>query len=346
VSARPVHIAFLGCGFITRVHSRHLPALGRDVVWSFASRDPEKAEAYRRKLGGVASWDGYQAAIDAPEVDAVVVGVPPRYHLDLTLRALDAGKHVLVEKPAFPELSDYDEVVAARDRADRVVIVGENDHYKPLAVELRKLLDSGVIGDLLFGHFATVMRKPKTADDWRNDEDMAGGDAFFEEGIHWLHVAGSLGHRITRITGYRPDDSDVDPLEGDSRTKSMLVSFEYDSGAAGALFYSREIPTLLRGLGRSRLYGREGVITFESNGGFVFVRGRGWPKLRFPGFRDIRGYRAMYEDFVRAIGGGPPVEMSVERAREDHLLMEQVYQSLRKDPDRRTDRAAGRGDDA
>lgn len=339
MSRRPVHIAFLGCGFITRVHSRHLPALGNDVVWSFASRDLSRAEAYRRKLGGTAAWGSYEEAIEAPEVDAVVVAVPPKYHLDLTLRALAAGKHVLVEKPAFPDLADYDEVIAARDAAGTVVIVGENDHYKPLAVELRRLLASGVIGDFLFGHFATVMRKPKTAEDWRNDESMAGGDAFFEEGIHWLHVAGSLGHRITRITGYRPDDSHVDPLEGDARTKSMLVSFEYDSGAAGALFYSREIPTLLRGLGRSRLYGREGVITFESNGGFVFVRGKGWPKLRFPGFRDIRGYRAMYQDFVRAIRGGPPVEMSLERAREDHVLMEQVYRSVQ-------DRQAGRGADS
>lgn len=325
-----VHLAFLGCGFITRVHAGHLRALADDVVWSFASRDADKAESFRRRLGGLESFHGYDAAIADPDVDAIVVAVPPRHHLDLTLRALAAGKHVLVEKPAFPDLADYDEVIEARDRAGRVVIVGENDHYKPLAVELRKLLASGVIGEFLFGFFASVMRKPKTADDWRNDEEMAGGDAFFEEGIHWLHVAGSLGPRITHITGYRPDDSHVDPLEGDSRTKSMLVSFEYETGAAGALFYSREIPTLLRGLGRSRLYGREGVITFESNGGFVFVRGKGWPKLRFPGFRDIRGYRAMYRDFVSAIRGGPPVEMSLERAKEDHLLMDQVYASVRE----------------
>lgn len=328
MSRGPVHIAFLGCGFISKVHARHLKALRGDVIWSFASRSAEKAEDFRRRLGGTLSWGSYEQAMHDPEVDAVVVAVPPHRHEELALQALDAGKHVLVEKPAFPELDAYDRVMEARDRAGRVVIVGENDHYKPLAVELRRLLDSGVIGDFLFGHFATVMRKPKTADDWRNDESIAGGDAFFEEGIHWLHVAGSLGPEIVDIRGYRPDDSDVEPLEGDARSKSMLVSFEYDTGAAGALFYSREIPTFFRGLGRSRLYGRDGVITFESNGGFVFVRGRGWPKLKFPGFRDIRGYQAMYRDFVRAIGGGPPVEMSLERAREDHQLMERVYESV------------------
>ena len=67
---------------------------------------------------------------------------------------------------------------------------------------------------------------------------------------------------------------------------------------SASLYYSREIPSLFRGLRLSKLFGRKGVITFESNGLFVFVRGRGLPRLVFPGFRDIRGYRAMYRDFV------------------------------------------------
>ena len=62
--------------------------------------------------------------------------MPPRFHLDLTLQALAAGKHVLVEKPAFLRMEDYETVLEARDRAARVVLVGENDHYKPLAVTL------------------------------------------------------------------------------------------------------------------------------------------------------------------------------------------------------------------
>jgi predicted dehydrogenase len=78
----------------------------------------------------------------------------------------------------------------------------------------------------------------------------------------------------------------------------------------------------------SKLYGREGVITFESNGGFVLVRGRSGPRLLFPGFRDIRGYQAMYRDFVRAIRTGAPPEMSLERAVEDQRLMDQVYASV------------------
>ena len=318
----PVHLAFLGCGFITRVHCQHLRALGSDVTCSFASRDAGKADAYRREFGGVAAFGDYTAAIADPRVAAVVVAVPPRFHLDLTLQALAAGKHVLVEKPAFPTMADYLTVREARERAGRIVIVGENDHYKPLAVTLRRLLAEGVVGDLVFAHFTTIAHRLKAADDWRNDEAMAGGDAFFEEGIHWLHVAGSLGPTITRAHGYRPAVSSDGP---DRRAKSLLVGFEYDSGAVGALYYSREIPSLFRGLRLSKLFGRDGVITFESNGAFVVARRRGGlPRLILPGFRDIRGYQAMYRDFEVGIRTGRPPEMQLDRAIDDQRLMDQI----------------------
>lgn len=299
-----------------------------DVVCSYASRDPARAAEYQLRFRGEGHYGSYDEALRDPAVDAVVVALPTRYHLELTLQALEMGKHVLVEKPAFPNLEDYRRVIEARAQAGRVVLVGENDHYKPLCVELRRLLASGVIGELVFGHFVTIMKKPKSADDWRNDEEMAGGDAFFEEGIHWLHIAGNLGPRIRTIYGFRPPPSGDGSLQGDARRKSMLVAFQYDNGAAGALYYSREIPSLFRGLRLSKLFGRDGIITFESNGVFILVRGRRFPRfILLPGFRDIRGYRAMYRDFVGAIRNGYSPEMSLERAVEDHQLMDQVYAS-------------------
>ena len=320
--SEPLRVAFLGCGFITRVHSGHLRALGADVVPSYASRDRDRASDYCRRYRGAASYGDYLEAIADPGVDAVVIAVPPRFHLDLALGALRAGKHVLVEKPAFLRMADYRAVREARDQAGRVVLVGENDHYKPLAVRLRRLLAERVIGELVFAHFVTIARRLKTEGDWRNDEALAGGDAFFEEGIHWLHIAGSLGPKIVDVRGYRPSIS----REGaDRRVKSMMVAFRYDNDAVGSLYYSREIPSLFRGLRWSKLFGRRGVITFESNGLFVFVRGDGWPRLIFPGFRDIRGYQAMYRDFVTSARTGRQPEMSLERAMEDQRLMEEIY---------------------
>jgi predicted dehydrogenase len=317
----PVRLAFLGCGFITDVHSRHLRVLRREIAPSYASRDRAKAETFRQRFGGVASYGDYRAALDDRNIDAVVVAVPPNLHRELVTDALAAGKHVLVEKPAFPATTDFDAAIAARDAAKRVVLVGENDHYKPQAVCLRRLIAERAVGDMVFVHLVTIAKRLKRADDWRNDEVMAGGDAFFEEGIHWLHLAGSLGPRITTIHGYRPTPSREGP---DRRAKSMLVAFQYDNGAAGALFYSREVPSLLRGLRWSKVFGREGVITFESNGTFVAVRRGGSPKLIFPGFRDIRGYRAMYRDFVAAIRTTSTPEMSLERARDDQRLMDLI----------------------
>jgi UDP-N-acetylglucosamine 3-dehydrogenase len=323
----PLRIAFLGCGFITNVHSQQLKGVQPPIVRSYASRDAAKAAEYCRVHGGAGSFADYQKAIDGADIDAVVVAVPPKHHLELTLGALAAGKHVLVEKPAFLTLDDYRTVIEARDRARRVVLVGENDHYKPLALTLRRLVADATIGDMVFAHFTTIAKRLKTADDWRNDEMMAGGDAFFEEGIHWLHIAGSLGPKIVpeSVRGYRPPVSNDGP---DRRVKSMMVSFQYDNGAAGSLYYSREIPSLLKGLRLSKLFGRDGVITFESNGGFVLVRGKGLPRVMFPGFRDIRGYQAMYRDFYQSIVQGHQPEMSLERALEDQRLMDRVYATV------------------
>jgi len=323
--SEPVRLAFLGCGFITRVHSRHLRSLKADVVTSYASRDKARAEAFCSRYRGTTAYSSYGAAIADPNIDAVVVAVPPRFHLDLTLQALAAGKHVLVEKPAYPRLADYRAAIDARNKAGRVVCVGENDHYKPLAVCLRRLVKEGALGDMVFAQFTSIVRRLKRADDWRNDEAMAGGDAFFEEGIHWLHLAASLGPTITEVQGFRPS---VSPDGPDRRAKSMMVAFKYDNHAVGSLYYSREIPSLFRGIRLSKLYGRKSIITFESNGLFVLVRGTGWPRLMFPGFRDIRGYKAMYRDFVAAIRNDRPPEMSLERAVEDQRLMDEIYASV------------------
>jgi predicted dehydrogenase len=314
-----MRVGIVGCGLIG---NKRAAALGADTLAAVCDRDASRAQALAARFPGA-------AAVSLDELiarsEAVIVATTNDQLVPVADRAVSAGKHVLVEKPAFPLRADYETVRDARDLAQRVVCVGENDHYKPLAVTLRRLLAEDAIGDLVLAQFTTVAHRPKSSDDWRNDETMAGGDAFFEEGIHWLHLAGSLGPTITRISAFRPALSDPGAAEGDRRAKSMLVAFEYDGGGVGALYYSREIPSLLRGLRWSKLFGRKGVITFESNGGVVMAPGRRVPRVITTGFSDIRGYRAMYLDFARAIRSGSTPEMSLERAMADHALMEQVY---------------------
>ncbi len=322
-------MAFLGCGFITRVHSRHLKALrARDPLRITPAATGRRPKTYCRRFRGTDSYADYATAIDDPRVDAVVVAVPPRYHLELTLRALAAGKHVLVEKPAFLTIEDYHTVIEARNRAGRVVLVGENDHYKPLAVRLRQLLATGLIGEMVFAHFTTVAKRLKTADDWRNDEAMAGGDAFFEEG-HPLAAPGRQPwvRRSRRAHGYRPS---VSASSGpDRRAKSMMVAFRYDNDAVGSLYYSREIPSLLQGLRLSKLFGRDGIISFESNGLFILARGRGLPRADHRrAFATSAATRRCIAISRRSIRERRVPEMSLERAIDDQRLMDQIYASV------------------
>ena len=116
-------MAFLGCGAITAVHSRNLRQFRDKINLSYASRELLKAEEFRKRYSGQQSYGNYISAIDDPEVDAVVIAVPPRFHLELSLRALESGKHVLVEKPAYLTLADYEKVIESRNRAKRTVLV-------------------------------------------------------------------------------------------------------------------------------------------------------------------------------------------------------------------------------
>ena len=144
-------------------------------------------------------------------------------------------------------------------------------------------------------------RRLKTADDWRNDETMAGGDAFFEEGIHWLHLAGSLGPAIVTdrtAIGRRP-----------SRDGPRPARQEHDGGVP--LRQRRRRVAVLLARGPVAAAGAAAVEALRAQRHHhvrverrcsSLVRGTGLAAdCCLPGFRDIRGYQAMYRDFVRAI---------------------------------------------
>jgi len=320
----PLGLAFLGCGAATRMHSRTLARLRAPVLRYYASRDPARARAFARELGGAGTFESYDAALADPRVDAVLVATPPALHLAHTLAALEAGKHAIVEKPAFLRATDFDTVAAAAAAAGRQVLVAENYFYKPLAERLRAALAAGLVGDVLFVQVNAVKHQPATG--WRGDPALAGGGALFEGGIHWLNLVANLGLTLVSATGVRPG-------RGAGPDRSMLVVLRYAEGAAGTLAYSWEVPSPLRGLRISRIYGTKGSIAFESNGLFLYVHGTA-RRLVFPDLRDIAGYRAMFTDFLDALRTGRPPRFTLDRAREDVARAEEIYRSLRQDEDR------------
>ncbi len=200
-SSAQLNLAFLGCGFATRLHSKTLSGFKHDFRMYYASRDGDKAAAYNRKYRGSGYYDSYDAAIADDKIDVVLVATPPAYHLDLTLEAMRAGKHVIVEKPAFLRAADFVNIREAQVETRSCVFVAENYFYKPLAFKLRELICSGLIGEVLFVHVNAL--KHQTTDDWRSDADLAGGGAMFEGGIHWINFIANLGLTVESIRGFR-----------------------------------------------------------------------------------------------------------------------------------------------
>jgi UDP-N-acetylglucosamine 3-dehydrogenase len=313
----PIGLAFVGCGWATRLHSRTLRS-SRDVRRFYASRDATRATEYTTRFGGAGSFGSYDAAFASPDVHAVLIATPPSSHLDLTQRAIAAGKDVIVEKPPFMSLADFDTAAASARTAKRLVMVAENYYYKPLAEALREIIASGDLGEI---RFITVnaLKRQKTGD-WRDDPAMSGGGAMFEAGVHWVNFMANLGLAVESVEAFR-----AGPRTGPDR--SSLAVVRYAGGAIGTLAQSWEIPSSLKGVRLSRIFGTSGSVTFESNGVFLFQRARR-TRLRFPGFRDMLGYHAMFRDFFASMRSRAQPRFSIELARQDMALLEAMKPGL------------------
>ena len=352
---RPLGVAFLGCGAIARRHAKVIGHDHRTTCRYFASRDDAKADEANRQLSGAGHFGSYEAALADERVDVAIITTPTMRHLDLTLAALAAGKDVIVEKPPFMRAADFDQVEAAERASGRRVFVAENYYYRPLVRKLREHITAGSIGDVRY-LIVKALKDQKTSG-WRDDARLAGGGALFEGGIHWVNFMGGIGLTVESVVGFRPGlsprseatgagaqaysrpaaaegmpvvSAPIASLRGDTPERSMLAVFRYVEGAVGALFHAWDTPSLLKGLRLSRIYGTDGSIAFESNGLFVLMFGK-HPRIMFPGFRDISGYKAMFADFLSAIRTGREPEMTLARARRDLELVEAAYRTSRSE---------------
>lgn len=300
---------FVGCGQAALQHSRTLHSLAPRVPRFYASRAGEKARSFSDSYGGSGWFNSYAAAIEDARIDTVVVATPPSTHAELAIAALRAGKHVVVEKPAFLTVDECDGVQEEASRANRLVMVAENYHYKPLATALRKILAADEIGDVRMAWINAL--KWQRAAGWRNDAAMAGGGPLFEGGIHWVSLMSHLGLRVQSVN-----------VEECGTPATTLTRLQYQTGAVAMLAYSWEMKSRLNGIHISKIYGTAGSITFESNGLFVRVSGKRGSRLILPGLRDITGTRAMWSDFLHASRAAQQAQFTLDMAREDVALLQ------------------------
>lgn len=334
-------LALLGCGDAARMHAGTLRKVGGALDLFFASRDAERARDFARSEGGSGAFGSYEEAVADERVDVVMVTTPPASHLEWTLAALAEGNDVIVEKPPFPRLDDFDRAVEAAESAGRRLMVAENYFYKPLLSELRRLLTEGVVGRPLFVNVNAL--KTQETEGWRDDPALVGGGALLEGGIHWVDLMANLGLEVVGVTAFRPRPAEGAPGGGEAGPeRSVLLVFEYAGGAVGTLSYSWDVASLPGGPRVSRIHGTEGSILFESNGIFLATAGRRW-RFGFPGLRDLRGFRAMFRDFLGAIREERRPAYTLAAARRDLELVEEAYRSLDRTPDPTKRESTGAG---
>jgi predicted dehydrogenase len=189
-------VGVLGCGFVTRAH--HLPALdGLPEMRAVALADPDRAARERAAAGRDVRMHGDPAAvIGDPAVDVVAVCAPPAAHVDLALAALDAGKHVLVEKPLAVELSDAARLVEGAASAVPLATIGLVYRWHRLNRAARELVRAGRVGAvsaLQVVATSDTLRAPERAAAWCADP-AAGGGPVFDVGTHsvdlWRFLTG------------------------------------------------------------------------------------------------------------------------------------------------------------
>ena len=312
----PLGVLIVGTGGAARVHAK---TLRQDHSWVARwhwSRSPARAVKFAGKMGGDASIGTWDEALADPRTDAVLITTPPDTHVDLAVSALEAGKHVLVEKPAFLNLAEFDRVERVATERGRQVIVLENYPYKPLARALRRMVASGELGRVRLLQINAV--KLQKVHGWRADPDQSGGGALFEGGIHWISLLTDLRWTVDRIhaafAGAPP-----------GWERSAVVTLDYAEGATAVLNYSWEIPGTFRGLRLSRIWGTRGSALFETNGLFLLRRSGRRVRAMLPGLKDIQGYRAMTADWVGALTDDRPPQYTLRDARRDVELIRAAY---------------------
>ncbi|MBN2562038.1 MAG: Gfo/Idh/MocA family oxidoreductase [Phycisphaerae bacterium] len=145
-----LNIAQIGVGYWGPNLLRNLVASKRCVVKTVVDLSPERREFVKGLYPAVATTSEVRCALTDRQIDGVVIATPVATHFDLTMKALDAGKHVLVEKPMARSVAEVERIAAAAKKAQRVAMVGHTFVFNSAVRHLKRLIDSGEIGHVRY----------------------------------------------------------------------------------------------------------------------------------------------------------------------------------------------------
>jgi predicted dehydrogenase len=185
-----IRVGIVGAGLIGGKRAANMK--GAQLV-AVTDRDPARAQALA-KTYGVAAIPTWQELVGRKDIDAVIVSTSNDAIASCAIAALEAGKHVLVEKPAGRVPEDVREQIAACHRTGRILRVGFNHRFHPGFQQAKKIMDEGKIGPLMYiraryGHGGRLGYEKE----WRADPRISGGGELLDQGVHLIDLCRWLG---------------------------------------------------------------------------------------------------------------------------------------------------------
>ncbi len=240
-----VKYGIIGCGAIAQ--RRHIPecvANPESKLVALADPIQDRVEELSTKFGSKAYTD-YKEMLKQPDIEAVIVAGPNSLHAQQSIDALSAGKHVLCEKPMATNREDARAMMDAAKKAGKYLMIGLNQRLMPPHVKAKKILQSGVLGNVLA--FRTAFKHPGP-EGWSVD---AGKSWFFKKGQAFMGVTGDLGvhkadllrwllgQEFVEVSGFV---STLDKRDGEGALIDLddnaLLTLKTDKGVIGSMILS------------------------------------------------------------------------------------------------------------
>lgn len=186
---KKMRVIMVGVGGFGRYRRERMRETGLFEIAAAYDLSGEALEVCQRE-DGAAPAASFDALLETPGVEALVISTGGKYHAEQALRAMDRGLHVFVEKPLCATPQEVDALLAAQRRTGRVVGVGHNDHSTDaVSLTIKRMIDSGELGTIAAfekttAHNGGLLIK---RGDWRGDPAKNPGGMLFQCGVHALH---------------------------------------------------------------------------------------------------------------------------------------------------------------
>jgi predicted dehydrogenase len=236
---QPLRIGILGAARIAPTAlvrpARHVPEA---TIVAVAARDPARAERFASKNGIPRVAASYDALLSDPDVDAIYNPLPNSLHAAWTIKAMEAGKHVLCEKPLAANADEARTMVEAAARCNRLLFEAFHYRYHPLAARMRAIIDSGVLGTIRHVEATTCIPLIRPGD-IRYSWELAGG-ATMDIGCYAINL-------VRFLAGAEPEVVRAEARLSSPRVdRWMTADFRFADGRSGRMTCSLFSATLLR----------------------------------------------------------------------------------------------------